>query len=186
MSKKEQIYEAALRLFNTYGFDRTPTSQIAREAGVATGTLFHYFPTKEELINNLYLQCKESMINRIFQGIDEEKSYRAKIRRAYENMLRWGVYAREEFLFFQQFSNSPAIQDSTHELAETRFKPVMDLVLQGIEQENLKGIDPHLLLNAVMGMIMSNVLYLMGKPELLEDPDFLETTFAMVWDAIKK
>jgi hypothetical protein len=37
-----------------------------------------------------------------------------------------------------------------------------------------------------MGMIMSNVLYLMGRSELLEEPDFLETTFAMVWDAIKK
>jgi len=90
MDKKERIYKAALKLFIRMGFDRTPTGLISREAGVATGTLFHYFRTKEELINSLYLRCKDFMLGAMTKGIDAEKTYRGKLHRVYLNTLEWG------------------------------------------------------------------------------------------------
>lgn len=54
MDKKEMIFAAALKLFVKNGIDRTPTAMISKEAGVATGTLFHYFSSKEVLVNELY------------------------------------------------------------------------------------------------------------------------------------
>lgn len=50
MDKRKAIMEAALKLFTERGFHGTTTTQISKEAGVATGTLFNYFPTKEDLI----------------------------------------------------------------------------------------------------------------------------------------
>jgi AcrR family transcriptional regulator len=50
--KKQQIMNAALKLFVENGFHGTSTAEIAKTAGVATGTLFHHFKTKQELINN--------------------------------------------------------------------------------------------------------------------------------------
>src|SRR3954469_11715863 len=46
---KERILEAALRLFRKHGLEGTTTKQISRRAGVAEGTLFNYFRTKEDL-----------------------------------------------------------------------------------------------------------------------------------------
>ena len=43
------IIKAALKLFTERGFHDTSTAQISRKAGVATGTLFNYFPTKKDL-----------------------------------------------------------------------------------------------------------------------------------------
>jgi AcrR family transcriptional regulator len=57
--KRQAILDTALLLFTERGFHGTPTSLIAKEAGVATGTLFHYFKTKEELIETLYLDIKK-------------------------------------------------------------------------------------------------------------------------------
>ncbi|MCK5033837.1 MAG: helix-turn-helix transcriptional regulator, partial [Calditrichia bacterium] len=51
--KREAILKATLNLLVERGFHDTPTSLIAKEAGVATGTLFHHFKNKEELINAL-------------------------------------------------------------------------------------------------------------------------------------
>jgi AcrR family transcriptional regulator len=48
--KKEQILQTALRLFAAQGYDATPTSQIAREAGVSEGGMFRHFPNKEVLM----------------------------------------------------------------------------------------------------------------------------------------
>ena len=47
---REQILERALKLFAAQGFDATSTRQIAKEAGVAEGLIFHYFPTKASLL----------------------------------------------------------------------------------------------------------------------------------------
>jgi AcrR family transcriptional regulator len=46
MSRKETILEAATALFARNGFSATPTSAIAKEAGVAEGLIFHYFKSK--------------------------------------------------------------------------------------------------------------------------------------------
>jgi AcrR family transcriptional regulator len=51
MTEKEQrIQETALRLFAQQGYDRTPTSQIAREAGVSEGLIFRHFSNKAGLL----------------------------------------------------------------------------------------------------------------------------------------
>ena len=48
-STKARIVAAALALFRARGFERTTTSAIARKAGIAEGTVFNYFPTKDDI-----------------------------------------------------------------------------------------------------------------------------------------
>src|SRR4051812_30625332 len=50
---RQRILEAARRLFARDGFDGAATRDLAREAGIAAGTLFNYFPTKEALVMTL-------------------------------------------------------------------------------------------------------------------------------------
>ena len=49
-ARREQILATALGLFASQGFDATSTKQIAKEAGIAEGLIFHYFPTKASLL----------------------------------------------------------------------------------------------------------------------------------------
>src|SRR5579863_9663059 len=55
---KERILEAALQLFREKGLEGTTTREISRKAGIAEGTLFNYFKTKEDLA--LYFFQKET------------------------------------------------------------------------------------------------------------------------------
>lgn len=48
--RKLQIIDAALTCFAAQGFDRTSTAEICRTAGIGSGTLFHYFPTKIDIL----------------------------------------------------------------------------------------------------------------------------------------
>jgi AcrR family transcriptional regulator len=50
IARREQIVEAAVRLFAQHGFDGTSTRQIAQEVGITEGLIFHYFPTKADLL----------------------------------------------------------------------------------------------------------------------------------------
>lgn len=50
-ARREQIIEAAIALFAQQGFDGTSTRQIAASVGVTEGLIFHYFPTKADLVS---------------------------------------------------------------------------------------------------------------------------------------
>ena len=77
---REKILATALSLFTERGFFGTPTSLISKEAGVATGTLFFYFQTKEELIDTLYRRIKSEAAQAMCRGFATEKTAKARIR----------------------------------------------------------------------------------------------------------
>jgi AcrR family transcriptional regulator len=54
--RRAQILEAALRVWIRHGFDGSPVDAIAREAGLAKGTLYLYFPTKEAILEALVVR----------------------------------------------------------------------------------------------------------------------------------
>jgi len=54
--KRRQILDAAVRVFARQGFHSTRVSDIADEAGVAYGLVYHYFSSKEEVLNELFTE----------------------------------------------------------------------------------------------------------------------------------
>ncbi|MDY6844372.1 MAG: TetR/AcrR family transcriptional regulator [Thermodesulfobacteriota bacterium] len=65
MRKKEAILKAAIQLFAERGFSATATSMIAKRAGVAEGTIFHHFKTKEGILMSIIDEMMESYIQEI-------------------------------------------------------------------------------------------------------------------------
>jgi AcrR family transcriptional regulator len=64
VARREHILETALKLFARHGFDGTSTKQIAQAAGIAEGLIFHYFPTKDDLLNAV-LETRHSFIGEL-------------------------------------------------------------------------------------------------------------------------
>ncbi len=62
---KSRIVSAALALFQKKGFDATTTKLIARRAGIAEGTVFNYFPTKEHIALHFFDQEVDHAINTV-------------------------------------------------------------------------------------------------------------------------
>ncbi|ENJ5639976.1 TetR/AcrR family transcriptional regulator [Salmonella enterica subsp. enterica serovar Newport] len=83
--KKQALLEAATQAIAQSGIAAS-TAVIARNAGVAEGTLFRYFATKDELINTLYLHLKQdlcqSMIMELDRSITDAKMMTRFIQRA--------------------------------------------------------------------------------------------------------
>jgi AcrR family transcriptional regulator len=57
LERRKRLYVAALELFRTQGYDATTVDQITRRAGLAKGTFFNYFPTKDAVLR--YLGTRE-------------------------------------------------------------------------------------------------------------------------------
>jgi AcrR family transcriptional regulator len=64
---RERIIDAASKVFFKYGFERTSVKMILEEAGVVTGSFYHFFPSKEELF--------EAVIEKYLQGYSQRIGY---------------------------------------------------------------------------------------------------------------
>ena len=53
LERRERLYEAALELFRAQGYEATTVDQITRQAGLAKGTFFNYFHTKDAVLRYL-------------------------------------------------------------------------------------------------------------------------------------
>jgi TetR/AcrR family transcriptional regulator, fatty acid metabolism regulator protein len=65
VDKRRLILDAAVRVFATRGFHHCRVSDVADEAGVAYGLVYHYFSSKEEILNTLFLERWQIMLDAI-------------------------------------------------------------------------------------------------------------------------
>jgi len=79
--KPQQIVEAAIRVFARSGYYNSRVSDIAREAGIASGTIYLYFKTKEEILVTLFREKMAAFVAQLRREIAGEPDPVAKIRR---------------------------------------------------------------------------------------------------------
>ena len=87
--KQAALLEAAVAIVAQSGLSAT-TASIAKRAEVAVGTLFTYFPTKEQLLNEVYLMLKQDMSDLLVSGYPKDADFRTQIMhiwRAYHGMV---------------------------------------------------------------------------------------------------
>lgn len=75
--RRQEILDAAVRLFHDKGFDETTVHDIARAAGVASGTVYLYFSSKEEILTELENETMRALQGRMMQILGEVAQRRA-------------------------------------------------------------------------------------------------------------
>ena len=122
--KREAILAAALRLIARLGLHAAPMSAVAREAGVAAGTLYLYFPSKEAMINALYLEVlahrHRSMAADAEGARNDGAIGRAGLWAFWHGLARWHLDHADGSSFLLQCKASTILTDETRE-AERRM-----------------------------------------------------------------
>src|SRR5260370_14889157 len=94
--KRNAILDAATHLFAERGLTAAPTSEISKQAGVAEGTLFTYFKTKDNLMNALYREIKLELADAMMSGFPRKKSVCTRLQHVWDGYVNWGVANREK------------------------------------------------------------------------------------------
>lgn len=186
MKEKEQkILDAALKLFVERGFHGTSTAEIAKTAGVATGTLFHYFKTKEELIDNLYIYTKESILEEVDGDYDIKKSFKENVKSLWLKLVCFGIKDPYKFNFILTFHCSPYITAFTKERIENKFIELLDVYRKGFNEQETKEVYDELLIDCFWGSIFNTVMHFEKYPEKMNQKN-VDLSFELLWDGISK
>ncbi|RTR40033.1 TetR/AcrR family transcriptional regulator [Shewanella canadensis] len=185
--KKQTILDTALTLFVSQGFYATSTASIAKQAGVATGTLFHHFPSKDELMNHLFLTIKQEFANEIQAQIKDSGDLKQDAEHLWCSAIQWAMDNPLKQEFFQQYSMSPSIAIEIREQAMNGILGFMGaLLLQGQTQGLLASYPLTLMQDNCHGQYLAATRYFLDNPCKWQEPEHKEASFALFWNAMAK
>lgn len=78
---KEKIVQAAIRLFQERGYEKTTSNDIASEAGVSVGSFYVYFTDKRQLLLTIFDRLADELYKNIFDGLKPEHLFDSNLRR---------------------------------------------------------------------------------------------------------
>lgn len=184
-SKIEAIYDATLKLVLETGFNGLKMADVAREAKLATGTLYIYFKNKEVLINELYYHLKKSKTLKVLEVFDSKDDYEVSFKKLWTNYLTISLAEPERMKFIEQFTHTSYLTKKTKQQGDELIKPLEDFLKQGISKGLIKKLPVELLLSQLMGPIIESVK-LHYENTLRITNSLKEEMFQMAWNSIKK
>lgn len=93
---RRKIISVAMNLFQEQGFDATTMEQIAREVDIAKGTLYHYFPVKEAIIDQYIKEAFKASSGERIRGLQELPDTRSRMTALFTQLIE-GVQRGQEF-----------------------------------------------------------------------------------------
>src|ERR1022692_2256901 len=99
--KKECILSAALDLFAEKGFHGTAVPEIAERAGVAAGTIYRYFTSKEAMVNAVYQRQKSQLLASVLDEFPYGSEARAQIHHFVSKVLTFARKQPQAFKFLE-------------------------------------------------------------------------------------
>jgi AcrR family transcriptional regulator len=181
--RREQIAEAALRVFAQKGFMRATNKDIAHEAGITTGLIYHYFDSKEALLKAIVEMQSPVHLTRSLSSqmlaLDPETLIRSLL------LQMVAVVEGEQFVqllrvFLPEAIHSPSLAalGLPSYLEATRF--LENYLEAKMESGELRRADPSMAAQVLMSGIMGFVL----RRQILHDPLALQYTHEQIVDSI--
>ncbi|MBW4358878.1 TetR/AcrR family transcriptional regulator [Flavobacterium taihuense] len=186
MDKKSILLGTALQLFVVNGFHGTATSKIAQEAGVANGTLFNYFKTKDELIMALYRSVLKHMDDFIIERMESHSISKASFRSVFMETISWCLDNPLRYQYLQQFNHSPYFKLVTSKVLNQDEHPLLVLIQNGIDIVLIKQLPISFIYSIFTAQVNGLNSYIIANDlEKDKQSEFIEEAFEMVWKMIE-
>jgi TetR/AcrR family fatty acid metabolism transcriptional regulator len=154
--KREAILRAAIRVFANNGYFNSKVADIAREAGVADGTVYLYFKSKEEILHSIFDKSMEEAIADGRKRLESVNDQREKLRRiAQLHLERLGADRDLAVVFQVELRGSTKFME---EFSAAGFAEYLGLIRSTIEEGQRAGVFRSELNAKVMAKILFGAL----------------------------
>ena len=182
-TKIEAIFEATLKLVQKSGFNGLKMADVAKAAGMATGTLYIYFKNKDVLINELFLALKRSKTSRMMLGVNPQDSFEETFRKLWFNYFDISMAEPERMLFIEQFAHTSYLTKKTKAQGDQLLEPLIAFLEEGIRKKIIRKLPVEILLSQLMGPIYELVKVLQEKKTPITQTQ-KQGMFEMAWRSV--
>lgn len=183
MDKKQRIILTMLELVVEQGVHATPMSQVAKEAGVAVGTIYHYFKNKDQIIEEIYsMICQDFGV--VLMANVPDDNFKVQFEVMWNNLYSYFIGNPLAFKFMEFVGVPPIIGHEIRLKNVKHFTHIKDFFLSGILKKEVKDVNLRLVLQMTFGNVIS-AARLKFKEELPMNDDQIKDALEMSWNCIK-
>ena len=183
--KRNAIIDAATHLFAERGLTAAPTSEISKQAGVAEGTLFTYFKTKDDLINALYREIKLELADAMMSDFPRKKSVGTRLRHVWDRWVNWGVANPEQQKVLAQLTVSEVLTKESRDAGSAPFVEFQKMIRDAIEQRVFRNDVPVELISRSLAALVEATIDLTVSNRS-KAKQYRDSGFQMFWAGITK
>jgi AcrR family transcriptional regulator len=184
-SKIDALYQATLALVMHTGYTELKMADVAKQAGMATGTLYIYFKNKEELINRLFIKLKEEKVQEMFSQYDAKDTLFLSLRKIWYAYFEASNRDFHKMLFIEQYTYSPYLSEETRKKSDALLKPMIDLFKKAQEEHVIKEIQPEIMMSHIIGSTLEIIKFSKNTASKLSNKQ-IDQCFEMIWNSIRK
>ncbi len=118
IDRHDTLLDAALDLFCEVGYAATPVPSIAQRAGIAVGSVYRHFPSKEHLVNALYRREKVRLIGAVLADIDPRDDPEAAFRALWRRLAGFAFEHPASLSFLEMHHHEAYLDDESRALAK--------------------------------------------------------------------
>ena len=183
--KRNAILKAASRLFAERGLTAAPTSEISKQAGVAEGTLFTYFKTKDDLINALYREIKLELADAMMSDFPRKKNTRTRLRHVWDRYINWGIANPKQCKVLAQLPASEVLTKESRDAGSAPFVEFQMMIRDAIEQHVFRNDLPvELISKSLAALVEATINLTLSNPSRANK--YRDSGFQMFWAGITK
>ena len=149
--KRARLLAAALDLFETRGFDGVAVPEIAAKAGVAVGTVYRYFETKEALVNALYRLLKQSYNATVLAPVEPGLPTREIFSAYWQRMTAFARRNPHAIRFMDLHHHGAYLDDESRALSRTYAKAAERFVRDARARGDIRDLDPVMVVALMWG-----------------------------------
>jgi AcrR family transcriptional regulator len=183
--KRTAILEAATRLFAERGLAAAPTSEISKQAGIAEGTLFTYFKTKDDLINALYRELKLELADAMMSEFPRKKKVGARLRYVWDRYVNWGIENPNQRKVLAQLTVSEVLTKESRNAGSVPFVEFQAMIRDAIEQRLFRSDLPvELISKSLTALVEATIDLTVLNPSKAKH--YRDSGFQMFWSGVTK
>jgi len=183
--KRTAILNATLRLIARNGFHGTAMAKVAKEAGVSTGIIYHYFDSKDTLMVELYKEIKQHFGETLTAQLNQSQPLKQQIHQILAIMVCYYIHRPLESAFLEQFTRSPYFSMDVEAKVMQYYQPMVVAVETAQREMIIKDL-PGPVVMAFTFDVATSLAQKHAAGYVTMTDDLIEKVIDASWEALRQ
>lgn len=180
---KEALYEAAVAVLAAHGAEGMTMDRVAEAAGMAKGSLYNYFRSKQDLVGFIHNKLVGPILEELTRNVSSDRPALEKLSLHLRAILEYVARHAQVFnLLFQDDTVAGLVESSERGAREAGSQLLAQIFRQGIDEGVFRPADPLVLARMFLGLCVG---VFDSRPEL-ERPEVRESMYALIMGTFLK
>jgi TetR/AcrR family transcriptional regulator len=183
---KRAIFQSAIKIFSTNGYDGATMDEISADAGVAKGTVYYHFKSKDEVFKYIITEGVNLLREQIQSIITGQGDYTYKLRELTKNQLRLVYENRDLFKVLMSQAWGGKIRHSElRDLLKVYMEDIENFLTKAMEDGTIKKCEPSFLTYMYFGNLGSVAVYNIIKSDSMQLDEITDNFMEHLLNGIK-